>query len=462
MDRKRRTERGYRRQDQEYRSGGSGGYSSRNEGRSVGGGPEFKRPKHQPHHQTHQNQTHQTPQQKSSGGLNVQLHPFLKDIVPLPKASSRPIDLKARKQFDPSSINPYLDQLNISIGRKNRSRALQFNAPGKYIEQADKLREQLRKEQAHTNQLRSLQQKGLVPNKDIGEHLYTQPHPPGIEWWDSYYINGHDYDLINDSSNIILDNEITPITKYIQHPILTIAPFEKHSTPAKPMYLTKKEMKRKRKNERQERFRIQQERIRQGLEPPPPPKVKLSNLMSVLTNEAIKDPTSIEKKVKHQVDQRFKAHMKANEDRKLSKPQKQEKLHEKRQQDLSKGFFRTIYRIDQLVDSQHFFKVDKNAQQLELAGLCIVTDKMTMIIVEGGAKSIKFYDKLMMRRIDWTKSNNEAINLESNRVVKVWEGQVKDLQFQRWSILKIKNDQDLDSVLNRFSIDSYWRQAINV
>lgn len=40
-----------------------------------------------------------------------------------------------------------------------------------------------------------------------------------------------------------------------------------------------------------------QDRVLLGIEPPPPPKVKISNLMRVLMNEAVQDPTQIEKQV---------------------------------------------------------------------------------------------------------------------------------------------------------------------
>lgn len=400
---------------------------------------------------------------KNSGGLNVEIHPFLKDIVPIPEATKNPLKNKVRQEFDPTSINPYLDPLNMGAGVR-KSRPLQLNTPGKYIEQGRQLRQKLQEQEQEQQHQKYMEQKGLIANKDLGEDLYRPEIPPSIEWWDSYYINGRNYDVIEDHSKIILNDEFAPITKYIQHPVLLSAPFEKHGPGMKPMYLTKKELKRKRKNERQEKYRIQQERIRQGLEPPPPPKVKLSNLASVLTNQAIKDPTAIENRVKREVEQRYKTHMQTNEARKLTKEAKHDKLHQKRQQDLSKGYYRHIYRIDKLVDSQHFFKVDKNAQQLELKGLCIVTENMTLILVEGGAKSLKFYDKLLMRRIDWTKSNNPSlqVDLTKNRVVKLWEGQVKELQFHKWSIIKPKTQEDLDSAIHRFDLVNTWRQAVNV
>lgn len=394
-----------------------------------------------------------------SDGLRVNIHPLLKNIVPTPKLPKNFNPLKQR-HFDSTAINPYLTDAGPS--RKVRKGALQFSS-GKYRQLAEKQRQQYQQDQLEAARFNSLHSKGLVADKVLGEPLYHQDPPrDAVEWWDAYYVNGTTYDAIDDPTNIVLDNEHAPVSIYIQHPVFVKPAYEKHLPGEIPMFLTKKELKRKRKNERQARFKAQQERIQKGLEPPPPPKVKLLNLMSVLTNEAIKDPTAVEKQVQRQVEAREREHLKQNEARKLTKDQIHEKHHLQREKDVSKGIFRKVYKVDRLQDPQHFFKVDKNAQQLELKGLCVVDKDMTLIVVEGGAKSLKFYDKLIMKRIDWTKSNRPEIDLKGNKVVKVWEGQMKDIQFQRWSVIKIKSEEELDSVLEKFRIDNYWREALVV
>lgn len=59
-----------------------------------------------------------------------------------------------------------------------------------------------------------------------------------------------------------------------------------------------------RKQRREEREREKQELIRQGLLEPPPPKVKLSNMMRVLGTEAVADPSAIEAQVRAQMAER--------------------------------------------------------------------------------------------------------------------------------------------------------------
>ena len=53
--------------------------------------------------------------------------------------------------------------------------------------------------------------------------------------------------------------------------------------------------------------------------PPPLPKIKLSNYMKVLAKEAIADPSAVERQVKRIIDARLEAHLKRNEDNKLTR-----------------------------------------------------------------------------------------------------------------------------------------------
>lgn len=68
-----------------------------------------------------------------------------------------------------------------------------------------------------------------------------------------------------------------------------------------PVFLTKKERKKLRRQNRREMWKEEQEKIRLGLEAPPEPKLRISNLMRVLGTEAVQDPTKIEAHVREQV-----------------------------------------------------------------------------------------------------------------------------------------------------------------
>lgn len=386
-----------------------------------------------------------------ASGLNVELHPFLRPAVTTDHVA--PLKRNVRQAFDPTAINPYVNAEDITSVRKSRQKAFQFN-PGRYIDQGNQWRQQLEAEREHQRQAQAMAAKGLVANEALGEHLYAGHRAPNVEWWDSFYVNGHTYDVIDQDNGVSFDTEAAPITNYIQHPVLLPASYAQHEPGAKPMFLTKKELKRSRRNQRQQAQALKQERIRKGLEAPPPPKVKLSNLMNVLTNEAIKDPTAVEHRVRTEVEQRVQQHIKENNDRKLTKDQKHAKIDAQHQKDKQAGYFSLVYKVDKLVHPQHWFKVDKNAQQMGLCGVCVVYNDMAMIYVEGGAKAIKQYRRLMNHRIDWSQQD------VTNKCTTIWDGQIKDLKCQKWSVIKIRDEDNLEEVLERFNIGNYWRAML--
>ena len=108
--------------------------------------------------------------------------------------------------------------------------------------------------------------------------------------------------------------------------------------------MTKKEMKKMRKIRRQAELQDRQDRIRMGLIPPDPPKVKLSNLMRVLTSDAVQDPTKVEARVRREVAMRKHGHEKMNKERKLTDDQRKEKIENKKVQEEQKGLVGALFK----------------------------------------------------------------------------------------------------------------------
>ena len=78
-------------------------------------------------------------------------------------------------------------------------------------------------------------------------------------------------------------------------------------------------------------------KVRLGLEEPPEPKMRISNLMRVLGTEAVADPTKMEAHVRAQMAKRQRAHEEANAARKLTPEQRSEKKTKKMAEDTSAG-----------------------------------------------------------------------------------------------------------------------------
>ena len=61
-------------------------------------------------------------------------------------------------------------------------------------------------------------------------------------------------------------------------------------------------------------------------------------------------------------------------------------------------------RVKTLTDPAHRFKVHKNAEQINLTGLCIFNHAFSMVYVEGVVKFIRSYKNLLVNRIAWTEA----------------------------------------------------------
>lgn len=408
-------------------------------------------------------------EEKGKGGLNVEIHPLLRSKVPLEVSlTDERHHPSRRKRFEEDAFNPYIRQEDFSLAytQQKKPRALNFNTQGVYIAKANELRERERQAQEVGRREEEREKKGLSVIESLGEGYYKVLNPPSVEWWDKPFLRRNNYDNLS-PSDIVYDNEDSPVSIYIQHPVLPIPQWEVHMPAEKPMYLTKKELKRIRRNQRLQRNQTKQDRIKLGLDPPPPPKVRLSNLMNVLTNEAIQDPTSVEKRVRLEVQSRITHHLRQNEERQLTKEDTKSKVERKYDEDIQKGYFTTVYKINRLLNPKHFYKVDINAKESMLNGVCVLNPRFSLVVVEGGSKSINFYKKLMLRRIDWTtyekpKDSNgseEFEDLSQNKCSIVWEGQIKDMHFQKWSVIKTEEEEEVLSVLHRYGIDNYWKEA---
>jgi hypothetical protein len=112
---------------------------------------------------------------------------------------------------------------------------------------------------------------------------------------------------------------------YVEHPIPLYAPIQMPEQGAQPMRLTKAEQKKLRTQRRNQREKERQEMVKQGLLEPPKPKVKISNLMRVLGEQAVMDPTQIEAEVRRQMKERQEAHEDRNLATKLTTEERREK-----------------------------------------------------------------------------------------------------------------------------------------
>lgn len=100
-------------------------------------------------------------------------------------------------------------------------------------------------------------------------------------------------------------------------------------------------------------------------------------------------------------------HNQTNESRKLTREKKAEKALRKLKRDSAKETRIAVFRINQVKDRTHRFKIEMNAKQLALNGLFLFPGDRykgpAVIVAEGGRRAIKFYKNLLLSRINWTE-----------------------------------------------------------
>ena len=445
---------------------------------------------------------------RARGGLSAALHPSLldssKDATSKNSSQSRfpptmsslksnaKVPAKVKKQLDlaPPNLeefrqqNPYFD---ASLGgqtatlKTRNPKQLKFNEKGKYIQQAASMR-RLEALEAMRKRIAASSKKALIED-DVAEKNFLIEAPPEIEWWDEGLVTHPErgYSEIVLANGLKLSTEDSLITRLIQHPALILPPSDRLMPAPRPMYLTTKEQKKIRRQRRMADLKETQAKIRLGLMEPPPDKVKLGNLMRVLGDQAVKDPTAVEAQVNRQIAERKQQHLQANEDRKLTSEEKHEKLEQKKAADAAKGIYLTVYKIDSLANGRHRFKIAKNCEQLGGTGLCIYHPKFCLLLVEFGEHGFKQFKKLMLNRIDWTENSpapvregNKAAmatfleaedeggvvkDLSRNKCQLLFEGQEKDRMFRKWATRVCETDKEAMDSLNRTKMDSFWTMA---
>lgn len=383
-------------------------------------------------------------------------------------------EIKNNPYFDPS-LGP-----KATVAKPRQSRQLIFNQKGKYMQQAAALRRQAQLEAMKKRIAERARMAGIDEDLDA-EKAFLVPAPPAVEWWDEGLVDGDDYSVLEDGKNMKVDTPDSIITLYVQHPIFLDPPQEKHMPQQKPMFLTHKEQAKIRRQRRMADLKEQQAKIRLGLEPAPPPKVKKSNLMRVLGEQAVKDPTAVEARVTREIADRREQHENMNEERKLTKEERREKLATQQEKDAERGIYVSVYRIENLANGRNRFKISKNAEQNALTGVCIMHPRFNIVIVEGGAHSIAAYRKLMLNRIDWTENpgagggrdgsareslaswlepeneKGELKDLSTNACNLLWEGQAKARGFRKWLGARVcESDSQAKDVLTRGKMENFW------
>ncbi|XP_050411583.1 U4/U6 small nuclear ribonucleoprotein Prp3 [Patella vulgata] len=390
------------------------------------------------------------------------------------------IQAKRREQFkglidkppEEISDSKFFDPRVAGKGAIRQKRAFKFNEKGKFEQLANRLRTKAQLDRLQTEIAQAAKKTGIAsaaklatiaPKKDMQEG-----EVPDIEWWDSFIINTDSYDSVD--TNEHLEGEILQgVTNLVEHPIQMKPPAEPTKEISIPVYLTKKEREKLRRQNRTEGQKEITEKIRLGLMPPPEPKVRMANLMRVLGQEAVQDPTKIEAHVRAQMAKREKAHEEANAARKLTAEQRREKKMKKIKEDTSLGVHVAVYRVRDLKNPAIKFKVETNANQLFMTGIVILYRDCNAIVIEGGPKQQRKFKRLMLHRIKWqddkkrSKDNDDNDQEDEedkvNKCVLVWEGTTKSRNFSEIKFKACPTETFAREQFKKLGVEHYWDLA---
>ena len=410
----------------------------------------------------------------------------------------------AAAEAEREADNPYFDERVSATSDKwaRKRRGLKFHEKGKFEAIAHEIRSKAQLERLQAEIAAAAKKSGIEAATKLAQLGPADRGPtanaedvPTIEWWDAvvqpkqlWFDDGLDefvarglerdadegaaerraYQLINgdaegggDDSGAMdtaADGAVVPkavsnerygnrITLLIEHPVEVEPPREKAVAPVQIM-LTKKERKKMRRQRRRAEHEEVQEKIRLGILPPPEPKVKLSNLMRVLGQEAVLDPTKVESDVRRQVAERLAKHNADNESRKLTAEERREKVQRKLDADKEKDTVVAVFRVPDLSDLKKRYKVDKNAEEWQLTGCVILHKGLNLIVCEGGPRAVRKYKHLLLDRIKWddghtsltfeTEEEHEDFDFQC---CLVWEGSVVKRNFFGWKFKTCLTDQ---------------------
>ncbi|CAD6251204.1 unnamed protein product [Miscanthus lutarioriparius] len=405
--------------------------------------------------------------------------------------STLKVNINKQKKEAFQIIKPDLDSLakssvhfdeRMGINQKKLLRpkraGFQFVEEGKLTRQAElqKIKSQFGEAQAKEFKVKQAQLAKAKAEVDMNPNLIEvavgvrapkqkqKEEIPEIEPWDAKILLSATYEDIS-----VEKLNMDKITIYVEHPEPYDPPAEPAPPPPQPLKLTKKEQKKLRTQRRLAKEKDRQEMIRQGLLEPPKPKVKMSNLMKVLGSEAVQDPTRLEMEIRTAAAEREQAHVDRNIARKLTPSERREKKERKLYDDPTNTVETIIcvYKIRDLSHPQTRFKVDVNAQENRLTGAAVITDSISVVVVEGGKKSIKRYNKLMLNRIDWATAvgGDEDAEVEAdkpvNSCVLVWQGSVARPTFHRFTVHNCRSEAAAKKVFIDAKVPHYWDLAVN-
>lgn len=318
------------------------------------------------------------------------------------------------------------------------AKPLKFIPRGKYIGIAKRLRQE--RELEELKQVVEMEAKKVGMEMDLIplDMVPTKALEDPVEWWDAELIAPNSVEGINPENclqRLHLDTSSgSVVTQYVQIPLrVPKVNSERDIVREAEVVLTPAERRKLRKQRRLLAQQDKQDMQRLGLLPKDEPRLRVGNVMRVLGSQSVIDPTEAEALARKQTEERRQKGLEHDKARQLTKTERQEKLKKKyKLADGVEAVRIAVFRIQSLKDSRKRFKLRANAVQLFLTGAVVVYHQFTAVVVEGSHKSINFYKKLLLNRIDWSTESDTAS--KESLCSLLWEGESVAPHFADFSL----------------------------
>ncbi|EYC10215.1 hypothetical protein Y032_0057g2825 [Ancylostoma ceylanicum] len=404
---------------------------------------------------------------KATSTINSLVRPNAPVMAPLPDIPPGILKEREEEYLQEEELLEFMDPRISARPAERKKKMFNFHEKGEFEQLANKQRAVAKLERLQAEISQAAKSTGIssaVKLAMITPAGKSSDDVPDIEWWDSIVLESDSYDAIPDTS--VETRFKDTISELVEHPIKLKPPTDPMTPQYLKVYLTSKERKKIRRQNRKEMQKERTEMIRIGLAKAPAPKVKISNLMRVLGSDAVQDPTKMEAHVRKQMADRLKKHQQANAERKLTDEQKAAKKTKKIAEDTSLAVHVAVYRVKSLLHPAKKFKVEMNAKQLQMTGVILLHKNINLVVVEGGPKQQKFYKNLMLNRIKWEdevigqkKDADKDAPGERNSCQLIWEGQVKRRNFRDFSVVTATIEKQARDLLEKHNVAHYWDVA---
>ena len=234
------------------------------------------------------------------------------------------------------------------------------------------------------------------------------------------------------------------------------------NTPTKMKLMVTKEERRKIKRKRKRaEAQLLTDKIRMGLVPAPPPKVKIGNMHRVLGDVGITNPSEVEELVRGEEKKRLEKHMAHNAAKKLSASERKAKVLSKLDREAERDLQCAVFYVRYCSSKLHICTIERFCTERRATGVLVLNPGVCVVVCEGGRRVVSHFRSLMLRRVAW--SGGDAVMRQgdekrhaANLCRLLWTGPIASRCFTEFKVHRIGLQRDARAIFAKAGCEQYW------